>query len=633
MKKIIYLFIIAVSSVFSFPGCQKDTAFDIKNPPQSSWKTDIKSVDLGVHNTYSEFYGMTNTSEWRNGTWSGPVNVNITWDYVGSDMGFQFASTEIRRLDIYTSRDTKTESDVPVFTIWGKCFNAITSVNDMLDFINKGEATNANNQAYSVTAEAYNNIIPSSKGDLYFVRALAYFNLASLFGSPYYTEAALEPRIPKKFGFITDPLLLRNTPLMTSKEIFDSIASDLRKSKQWFAKDPNFISAPKDPSKWRKEGRGSYWAATALLARVYFMMGGEKDAEGLAECDEIMKNSGYTLEPEPINAFNKNINNFSNEVILEYACVAGPEWPYYFGDAETSGISKAFCNTYGGGRATKEFPKAGAINTWVGMVMSKPASIDVCKWMTNDYSPTAEALKDKRLKQLYCRFDTFYVASRATAATAFKLANLAKANVRPEDAYILNAVTSANAKAKIGLINWAARPAWLNDTIDYLNGYPRTGIAFASGWSNNQKINRPSIILDKYYRFAGGMGSTDPFLSGSATKMPMIRLAEVILTHAILAFKLGDYVSATTDINIIRKRAGLDDIVITANDRELIDMERARELTGEGDRYRYLMALHLPIGPGEKVDKNGSILPNIDAPYKDFYWSIPQGETNYNAAY
>ena len=254
--------------------------------------------------------------------------------------------------------------------------------------------------------------------------------------------------------------------------------------------------------------------------------------------------------------------------------------------------------------------------------------------MTSDYSPTADALKDKRLKQIYCRFDTFYVASKATAATAFKLATKAKANVRPKDAAILNAVTLANAKSKIPLINWAARPAWLNDTIDYLNGYPRTGIVFAAAWTDNKRVKRPSIILDKYYRFAGGMGSTNSFLSGSATKMPMIRYAEVILTHAILSFKLGDYASATKDINIIRNRAGLDPLpTLTANDRELIDMERARELTGEGDRFRYLMALHLPIGPGEKRDKNGAPVANIEPPYTDFYWSIPQSEINYNAAY
>jgi len=147
-------------------------------------------------------------------------------------------------------------------------------------------------------------------------------------------------------------------------------------------------------------------------------------------------------------------------------------------------------------------------------------------------------------------------------------------------------------------------------------------------------VNRPSIILDKYYRIDGGLGITDdPYLSGIATKQPLIRYAEVILTHAILSFKAGDFAAATHDINEIRGRAGLDDITITASDREIIDMERARELTGEGDRLRYLMALHLPIGPGEKIDKNGNPLSIVEEPYTGWNWSIPQNETDYNAAY
>ena len=129
------------------------------------------------------------------------------------------------------------------------------------------------------------------------------------------------------------------------------------------------------------------------------------------------------------------------------------------------------------------------------------------------------------------------------------------------------------------------------------------------------------------------MGLTDPLYSGLATKEPVIRYAEVFLTHAILSFKAGDYATATKDINVIRERAGLDDITISGNDRWIIDMERARELTGEGDRLRYLMALHLPIGPGEKIDKNGNLLPPVESPYPEWNWSIPQGETNYNAAY
>jgi hypothetical protein len=92
----------------------------------------------------------------------------------------------------------------------------------------------------------------------------------------------------------------------------------------------------------------------------------------------------------------------------------------------------------------------------------------------------------------------------------------------------------------------------------------------------------------------------------------------------------NDKTGAAADLNLVRKRAGLDVIAANSLTKDDIDNERIKEFGAEcSDWVTYKMSLKEPIGLG---DRTGSI-PLITPPYADFYWNIPITETDNNSAY
>lgn len=630
MKKIIYLFIIAISTIFTLNGCNQDQVFDLQRPPINLWQADINKIDLGVINVYTQL--ITDRPDYP-GCWGNPISAWNNYDYESTDMGtkiFGASSGEIPKVDMYYYRQQNTLNPAaPPFVTFLKCYRSINEANIMLDFIIKNE--NSGKQAYNVAPFVYNDIIPRTKGELFFSRAYAYFYLAEFFCPPYYSDDAKNMKLPKKFDYITDPDILRNTPLMNTVETYDSIVSDLKKAKYFFEKDPNF---PENPEKWNKEGRANYWAASALLARVEFMMGTDESKKAaLEECDYIIKNGPYTIDGiDPIEAFNKKIGSNCKEVIFEFASVSGID-NWAFADNSDCSMSKTHPLGFGGGRAAKENLKNAGYGDW-NLVQLTQYFSKYSGWMDDKFNPTPEALLDKRYKQLYWRTDTFYIstnlAKKKDTKTAMALMAKAAANARPGEAKLLADITKDNIFKKslsfypnIEKINYVARPTWLTDSIDYLNGYPRGGIAFK--FMDNVRFNKPTLLLDKYFRYTK-YNTTELTERNNAAKIPIIRFAEILLTHAILSYKSGDITSALTDINKIRTRAGVPELKsLTEED---IHKERVKELAGEGDRIRYLMALKMDIGPGDRKD----VAP-VSAPYTGWTWSIPKFETDVNAAY
>lgn len=147
------------------------------------------------------------------------------------------------------------------------------------------------------------------------------------------------------------------------------------------------------------------------------------------------------------------------------------------------------------------------------------------------------------------------------------------------------------------------------------NGDPSADFkVYETQWSH---VKEPKIWGDKYFRSQDGRNSN----------CPIIRLAELYLTRAIINYKKGNINDALGDINIVRQRAGIGTLTELTEDD--IHHERIKEFAFEGDRIRYLQALRKPIGPGDKVDDNGNPLPDIEFPYNDVYWLIPQAERDY----
>lgn len=129
---------------------------------------------------------------------------------------------------------------------------------------------------------------------------------------------------------------------------------------------------------------------------------------------------------------------------------------------------------------------------------------------------------------------------------------------------------------------------------------------------------RTYVWCNKWNRTAAGVNN-------NLFSLPLMRLAEIHLTRAIIRFRDGDRTGAAEDLNLVRRRAGLAAITaanLTEND---IHTERMRELAFEEDRTYYLQALNLPIPAG---DREGGQMMQWNA--ANFAMPIPAIEADLN---
>lgn len=190
-------------------------------------------------------------------------------------------------------------------------------------------------------------------------------------------------------------------------------------------------------------------------------------------------------------------------------------------------------------------------------------------WMNDDLSVGPTAANDKRYTQTFIRLEAYQ-------------ANPWNATANPEEYYA------------------------------HLNTYE----------TRYSPIITPHIWQDKHYR---------AITSGRRSNRPMLRLAEMYLTRSIIRLKEGDKVGAAEDLNVVRQRAGLENIASADITELAIENERIKELAGEhADRIYYLIALRKPIGIGDRdPGKFSPILP----PYSEYFWQVPLVEQQQNLAY
>jgi tetratricopeptide (TPR) repeat protein len=141
---------------------------------------------------------------------------------------------------------------------------------------------------------------------------------------------------------------------------------------------------------------------------------------------------------------------------------------------------------------------------------------------------------------------------------------------------------------------------------------------------SSAQVPAPEIWVDKFFHVPGHV---------ERMSVPLMKLSEMILTRSILRFNKGDKTGALNDLNRVRNYAGIGDFpggagALTA---DAIHTERAKEMLWEADRYLYLKSLRLDVPPGDRldVDKSNSYKNNTEkAPY-NYYWPVPQVETDF----
>lgn len=138
--------------------------------------------------------------------------------------------------------------------------------------------------------------------------------------------------------------------------------------------------------------------------------------------------------------------------------------------------------------------------------------------------------------------------------------------------------------------------------------------------------NDPVYMSAKYYRVpVFGQAKNQP-----PQNLPIIRSAELYLWRAALKQVTGKGGQAA-DLNKVRQRAwdtAKSGAYVPLTDAEatweMIDQEWIKEMNFEGDRIVWLQMFRKPIGPGDRS------VPDVNAPYANFFYPIPLSETDFN---
>jgi SusD family. len=156
-------------------------------------------------------------------------------------------------------------------TFWNNYYNIIMRCNTFLENIENLEVTSTED------IEEKEDYI----GQAYVIRALAYFDIARLYGQPYTYDngASLGAVIVNTTISSSEALEASRT---TVAETYNQILNDIDKGLPLLTKSKNL-------------GHFNYWAAKLFQARVYLYMG--KYSEAYTAATEVINNSPYELVP------------------------------------------------------------------------------------------------------------------------------------------------------------------------------------------------------------------------------------------------------------------------------------------------------------------------------------------------
>ncbi|QGY42795.1 RagB/SusD family nutrient uptake outer membrane protein [Maribellus comscasis] len=510
IKKYLILVFITLAGI----SCDQDSFFELERPNQFPW-TNVSELELGVR----EPYYLLNKGPWDN-----PFGTIALKNFTESDLALyipQFVGAS--NSAAYYNRDFSEAACINEMEgAFLKCYEIITACNGPLQMLSDAEENGE--EPFPGMTQTDKNKVNQLKGELLFMRGLAYWYLARMYAPPYDPNGSNDGRFfTLRLEFSNSSEELKNPTLGTVAEVYEAIENDWTNAKELLYEDNTSVI-----NESNARARANKFAASAMLMRLYFIKGEHAKAE--AECNYIISNGSsiYDLTEDPIEAFNKNgADGWGKEVIWQTAC------------EETSGAYGRIESIFSRNHYARD-----AQSSWSSQAMSYSAMMQV-GWMDENHAETEEAQNDKRYTQLYYRYD-----------------------------------------------------------VD-----PRSDLVPPLVWSY------------KYFRASDARRSN----------RPLIRLAEIYLTRALIRLNNNDSQGAAADLNMVRNRAGLDNIAAADITKAAIDNERIKELATEnGDRTYYLIGQQLPLYIG---DRDASNFSSIQPPYSACYWQVPQSEQDQNQAY
>lgn len=263
-KYIQFLYICFAAILLS--GCEKAINENIR-PSNDKADTELLTNLDGITVATNGNYALLVTSA------AGDTQYALSWYNLSELKGNNlYATSEAypqTRSDSYTYVNSPSQGMTTSF--WRSSYRIVFGTNKVIDAISEGQGA------------AFDQI----KGENYFLRALAYFNLVRVYGRPYDQNNGNGLAVPLSLNSAVDKDYKpkRNTV----KEVYASIISDLEKAAALMT-----------------QTRGNYYAskeaAWALLSRVYLYMGGtvaaaqnEFNTKVVEYADKVIAANKYNL--------------------------------------------------------------------------------------------------------------------------------------------------------------------------------------------------------------------------------------------------------------------------------------------------------------------------------------------------
>ncbi|MCM4157566.1 RagB/SusD family nutrient uptake outer membrane protein [Gramella sp. AN32] len=138
--------------------------------------------------------------------------------------------------------------------------------------------------------------------------------------------------------------------------------------------------------------------------------------------------------------------------------------------------------------------------------------------------------------------------------------------------------------------------------------------------SDGTTVNLDKIYIDKYWD-----READPTAGGSFNDFPVLRYSDVLLVYAEAQASLNNFSEANEYLNMVRERAGLDDVDVSdmGGFIDVLLNERRREFVAEGMRWFDLTRL----GSLEEAVQEAK---NINVGSEYYLFPIPQRERDVN---
>ena len=302
IRSLLAAIVLLVSSL----ACDNEEYFELDRPVEPPWQTlaDFEKAPIGAYYALSGNGG--NRTIFAHGRMAGELYADGV-ALAPATAGFELNGDAEQMY----GRDT----DIPIGIfddgVYNSGYFAVGFANGALDFI-----AEKNEQPFA--GEGRQDEVNRIKGELHFVRAYAYYWLTRVYMPAYPND---EKRIPFRTTQAKNFDEAITSELASTNDLYALIVEDLRMAKDLLPE--RYEEGVQDPS--YADGRANKFAAAALLSKVLFHMGPDRHSETLAELNFVIDQNGgdYTLEEDPIEAFNKTGVARGSEVLWYYALWAG----------------------------------------------------------------------------------------------------------------------------------------------------------------------------------------------------------------------------------------------------------------------------------------------------------------------